>query len=397
MKFFTANIGAKIFALICACFLWVYVSAGETKVDFFPGRLNIETKNTPDGLAAIYDVQKVKIKIQAPYDTWNRLEADNFKAYVDLSGLDAGTHDVDVKVDVSVPNVYVIEKDPSSITARVETLLKKQVTVKVQFDGEAQTGFIPGETTIKPANVEVKGAKSLIENLTEATAKIKLQGESDDFKKTVPVAIYNEKDEIETGIECTPKNVDVTVPIVRASESKTVGVKVQATGRPASNYYVSKIETTPSTVEISGSNSALKSILYLETNNVDIEGSTQNFQKDIALKVPSGITTKDKIVTVKITLSISTVDKEVSASLAYSNVTPSLSVSSVTSNIIKVVASCPADVASSLSSDKVVITFNLQGMGAGSHFINIIKDNISVPDGCSISSWLPSAVTIVLQ
>ncbi|MCX6807067.1 MAG: CdaR family protein [Candidatus Berkelbacteria bacterium] len=397
MKFITANFGAKILALICAIFMWIYASAGQSKIGYFPGSLYIEPKNTPEGLAAIYDEQKVKIKIQAPYDVWNKLSAEDFGAYVDLSGLSEGTYGVDVKVSVNLPNVVVVEKDPARIIVRIEQVTKKQVPVAVKFEGEVKTGYVTSDVIIKPDKVEVTGAKSLVENLSEAIALIKLSGEDEDFRKTVALGVYNEKGEKVRGLEFDPKNVEVEVPIVTASESKTVGVKAKVRGTPKSDYYVSKIETTPSSIEISGSGSSLKLVQYLETKEINIDAIDKDFEKEIDLVVPTGITVKDKKVKVKISLSNNQADREITATFSYANVGPGLSINSITPNIIKVITSCSIEVANTLSSDKVVVNFNLQGKAAGSYSVSITKDMILVPDKCAVSSWLPSAVTIVLQ
>ena len=397
MKFFSKNLGAKIFALVCAIFLWIYVSASESKVGDFPGTLPIEVKNTPEGLSAIYDEQKVKVKLQAPYEVWNKLGVDDFEAFIDLAGLSEGTHEVEVNVTVALPKVIIVEKEPSKIVVRLESIAKKEVPVVVKFEGEAKAGFVPGEPTVSPPEVEAKGAKSLIEFLSEAEARIKLSGEDKDFKKTVSLAVYDEKGEKQRGIEFVPKSVEVEVPIVPASESKTVGVKVKIKGKPKSDYYVSKIESIPAVVEISGSDSDLKPVLYIETKEVDIEGIEKDLEKEVELSVPSGISTKEKKVRVKISLASSSVDREMTATFSYLNLSPNLSINSVSPNIIKIVVTGPSATVNNLTSDKVIINFDLTGKVAGTHFINITKNMISLPEGCFASSWLPSAVTIVLQ
>lgn len=396
MKFLTKDAGAKIIALLCAIFLWVYVSASESKVAYFPGSLPIEAKNTPAGLAAIYDEQKVKVKLQAPYETWQKISVDNLSAFVDLAGLEEGTYELDVQVTTNLPNVVIVEKEPSKIIVRIEPIATKEVPVVVKFEGEAKSGFVPGEPVVTPAKAEAKGARSLVENLSEATALIKLSGEEDDFQKTVSLAVYNEKGEKEKGIEFTPKSVEVKVPIVPASESKTVGVKVIIKGKPSSDYFVSKIESEPATVEISGSDSELKSILYIETKEVDIEGIKSNLEKYVELNPPSGISLEQKSVKVKITLSLNTTQREITATLSF-NKGEGLTVTSVSPNVIKVVVAGPSNIINSLSPSNVVITFDLSGKNVGSYFINITKSMISVPLDCSATSWLPSAVTIVLQ
>lgn len=397
MKFFSQNLGAKLLALVCAVFLWVYVSASESKVEYFPGSIPIEVKNTPSGLAAIYDEQKVRVKLQAPYQVYNRLSIDNFEAFLDLSGLSEGTYEVEVGVVVNVANVVIVEKEPAKVIVRLEAVTQKEVPVVVKFEGEAKSGYVPGEPVIKPDKAEAKGAKSLVESLSEAVALVKLSGEDEDFKRTVALFVYNEKGEKQKGIEFTPTSVQVEIPIVAASENKTVGIKAKIKGRPKSDYFVSKIETTPTVVEVSGSDSALKGILYIETKEIDIEGIDKDLEKEVELSAPVGITLKDKKVRVKISLSLNTTSREIVASFSYANLTAGLSVNSVTPNTVKVVVSGPVSTINELSSSNIVITFNLQGKAAGSHFIDITKDMISLPEGCAASSWLPSAVTIILQ
>jgi|UniRef100_A0A7V3JAN8 YbbR domain-containing protein len=397
MRFFTTNVGVKLFALVCATLLWMYVSAGENKVDYFPGNLSIEAKNSPEGLAPIYDEQKVRVKLQAPYEIWSRLNVDNLHAFVDLAGLSEGTHDVEVKIESDLPNVSVIEKEPSRIIIRLEPVLTKKVPVKVRYEGEAKAGFVPGEAVVSPSEVEAKGAKSLIDSLSEATALVKLSGEDKDFKKVVFLAFYNDKGEQQKGIEFNPKSVTVDIPIETASETKTVGVKPKIKGRPKADYFISKIETDPATVEISGSETELKSILYIETKEIDVSDLATDLEKEVDLMIPQGIISKTKYVNLKITLAPNMVEREVVAGFSYVNRGQNLTVSSVTPNTVRVVLICPSAIAGGLSANNVVIALDLQNKVAGSYLINITKNMLSVPDGCAISSWLPSAVTVVLQ
>ena len=395
MKFLSHNFGAKIFALLCAVFLWVYVSASENKIAEFPGTIFIEAENTPPGLAAIYDQQRVKIQIQTPFEAFNRLNADNFKASVDLSGLEKGTYEVDVKVTVNLPNVLIIEKEPDKIIVRLEPIKTKDVPVVVKFEGEAKPGFVPGEPEVTPNEVELSGAESIVNTISEAVAKIILSGEGEDFEKTVLVAVYNEKNEKQTGIEFEPKSIKVKVPIISASETKTVGIKVNTQGRPKSSYFVNKIEVDPATLEVSGPESSLKSILFIETKAVDINGIEKDLEKEVDLIAPSSIALKTKRVKVKITLGLNVSEREISATLLTTGT--NLTVLSITPNIVKVVISGPQDIISTLTSEKVMITFDLFGKAAGTYSVNITKEMISVPSGCAPIFWLPSAVTIVLQ
>lgn len=395
MKILTHNFWIKLFAVICATILWVYVSSSENKIADFPGSIPIEPKNIPSGLAPIYDQQRVKVKVQAPLEVWNRLNADTFEAYIDLTGLDKGTHEVEVKVVSKISNVLIIEKDPNKIIVRLEELLTKKVPVIVRFEGEVKKGFAPGEPEVIPKDVLISGAASLIEEVSEATAKVALTSSDEIIEKTVSVAVYDERGEKIRSIDCTPKMVKVKVSIIPASETKTVGIKVKTKGRPKPNYFISKIETIPATVEISGSESSLKSILFIETKEIDIEGLDKDIEREVELIIPLGITLHQKTVRVKLGVSQNTVEREIGATLRTTGT--SLTVVSISPSVIKVIVSGPIDIINSLTASDVSITFNLSGKSAGSHLVNITKDMIMLPAGCVAMSWLPSAVMIVLE
>jgi len=398
IKILTNNLGFKILALFCSLILWVYVASGESKTSQFPGSLSIKEKNTPEGLVAIYDQQKVKIKIRAPYEVWNKLGVDDFQAYVDLAGLSSGTYELEVNVLAKRSNVTIIEKNPDKIIVRLEPVLSKKVPVRVKIEGEAKAGFVAGEPNVIPSEVTARGARSIVENLSEAIAPVKLSGENKEFKKTVFLTIYNEKGEEQKGVSFEPESVEVEIPIGPATESKVVGVKPRIKGMPAANYFVSKIETDPATVEISGSDSDLSSISYLETKEIEITGLTNSTERMAELIIPQNITTKTTKVKVNIVLEQNLVEREVNASFSYNiSSTSGLVVSSVEPNIVKVIVSCPAATASKITSNDVVLTLNLKDKSAGRYLINIEKGMLSVPSGCTVSSWLPSAVAVVLQ
>jgi len=85
IKLLTKNLWIKLFCLLAAILLWVYVAAGQSAVGKFPGNIEIRAINVPSGLVAIFDNQSVEIKIMADSATWRKLSADSFTAYVDLT------------------------------------------------------------------------------------------------------------------------------------------------------------------------------------------------------------------------------------------------------------------------------------------------------------------------
>ena len=387
----THNLSIKILVFGIAVCLWAYATASEVKTAYFPGDLPVEVKNTPSGLAAIYDQQKVKVKLRASYHVWNQLSADNLHAFVDLQGLQEGTHELEVKVVSDLSGVVVIEKEPAKMIVRLEPVVSKRVPVVVQFQGEVKSGFAVGQVAVQPDSVIVKGARSVVEELSAATALVKLAGEESSVTKAVELAVYSEKGEKIPGLVFEPSSVEVEIPIEVASEVKTVGVKAKLTGQPNTEYFVSQVEIDPATVEISGSNSSLTSINYLETKDLDISGLDHNLEQVVDLLLPVGVRSNPDKVKLKITLKENMLSRWVDVF-----VIPPLSNSRVSPETIRVALSCPTKVINQVSSADLKVLLDSSEKNVGSYSISLTKEMISAPSSCIITSFLPQTITLTI-
>ena len=393
--FFTKNVSFKLISLVFGCGLWLFVMVSKNTINDFPGNLPLEMRSVPKGLIAIYDPQKIKVKLNTTSDALIRLNADNFDVYADLANLNEGTHNVDIKARVNVDNVSIIEIVPNQVLVRLEPIEAKEIPLRVVFKGELKKGFAPGKPIVDPNQVMVKGAKSIIADISQIDVPIELGGESQDFHKRTSLYIPNEFGQRDKAIELTPKSVNVFVPIVPSSGTKTIGIKVKIKGEPNSNYYISNIECIPAVVEISSSVGSLQSLMYIETIEIDISELKDDLEKVVELLVPVGITAKVTKVRVKITLSANTVSRSISAFFKYKT-NPGLRVVAI--DPVKVDVSGPAEFIPHLTPDKVVITLDLRHLDAGAHSgIKIDQSIITLPTGFTACSWLPSNLNITLE
>lgn len=399
LKILTYNWPAKLLCLFLAMGLWTYVAIGESQVENLPGKIPLETKNVGADLVAITDIETVQIKVSADRSTWQKLSANSFEAYVDLNGLAQGTHEVEVSVKANVPGVEIIEVVPDKVLVRLEPLTKKKVSVKLQTEGEAGEGLVPGEAIIDPEEVEISGAQSVIEKILEATATIQLSGETNQIEKTVPLLALDAQSEKIKNISFSPSEVKVTLPIVKAGTTKTVGIKTKLIGKVKTGYWISQINLNPSDVTIRGNSGVLRGIEYIESKNIDIEGVSADFSQTVDLDLPSGVSLVGATGRVRVEIKISAVgsEKEIIAGLIYNNLASNLKVNSVDPAVVKVIVAGPTDILNNLSSDNVRINFDLSSYNsAGSYSIDINKNMISVPSGATVSSFAPSAVRINL-
>ena len=212
-KNFSNNLSIKLFCFFAALFLWIIVAAGQSTVGKFPNSLKIKSINAAAGMVAIYDLKTVEVKIMAEPSVWKQLSTESFSAYVDLSGLSTGTHEVSVNVVSSVPGVQIVEKSPDRILISLEQIITKEVNINKRVEGSAAEGLVAGTIELNSEKVQARGAKSVIDNLTEASVIISLNGETEDFKKTVEIIALDESGEAIGNIEFLPAEVTANVSV----------------------------------------------------------------------------------------------------------------------------------------------------------------------------------------
>jgi YbbR domain-containing protein len=396
----THNFLIKVFCLLVASGLWIYVSAGQSTVGKFPSSLNIKAINAGSGLVAIYDTKTVNVKIMAEPSVWRQLSADSFSAYVDLSGAHEGTIEIPVNVVSSVAGVQILEKDPSSILVSLETIIAKDVSINKKIEGNAGEGLVAGAVEVNPTEVSVKGPKSIVESFSEGTVVVTLNGETGNFTKTLPVIAYDEKGEIIKELEFRPSEVEASVSIVKASNNKTVGIKVKTNGSPKSGYFVSNITVSPSVVDITGTSSIISQVNYVETYALDITNADVNIEKEISLNPVEGVTLQagsPSKVAVKVTVSPGEVSKELNATLSYDNLASDYRVTNVAPSQVRVAVSGPLAKISTLKSSDIVLGLDQRGKSAGTYNFDISTSGFRLPEGVSVASVLPSTLSITVD
>ena len=115
----------KIFCLIAACALWVYVMNEQNPMVENTYTVPVEVRNLDRSLVATNVPLKVKAKIRMPRSDMVYMRSDNIKAYVDLSGLTDGDFP-NTKIHISVPgDESVISVTPEYFDLNIDTYAVK--------------------------------------------------------------------------------------------------------------------------------------------------------------------------------------------------------------------------------------------------------------------------------
>ncbi|MCL5795028.1 MAG: CdaR family protein [Patescibacteria group bacterium] len=401
LKFLTHNFVAKLICLLIAMGLWIYVASGESKIDNFPGSIALEVRNTPENLVVVKDIDNVTVRIAAERGVWQKLTSSSFSAYIDLTGMKEGVIEVPVTVKSNVDGVDVIEIKPAKITVRLEPIISKSVPVSVRVEGAASEGMVAGDVKAKPDKVEVSGAKFYLEKISEATALVKLNGESEQIEKTVVLSAYDVNNNLIKDVNFQPKEAAITVSIIKGGNTKTVGIVAKTSGVPKSGYWLSQISLDPSTAVITGSSTILAKTNYLETQTINLDGLDSDKSQTAKIELPAGINLVDASKTsvkVQISLSSDLSQRTVPASISYQNVAANLTIAKIDPEDINVVVTGSAEALKSLDSSKVILTLDLGNYkNSGTYALDINKNSISTPAGLQVASFLPSSIRVTLN
>lgn len=399
-KLFTYNWPIKLTCLLIAIGFWTYVSSTGVKVDNFPGGVVLEMQNIPEGMIAITDINNIDLRIVAEKNVWSKLSSDSVKAYVDLAGLPAGTHERAIKIQINVEGVEVADYSPQLVLIRLEPKVTKNIPVNVKIEGNAGEGLVSGVPDVIPEEVEISGAKSIIEKILEANAIVRLDGETENINKTVKLIALNAENEKLTGIIFTPEEVNISIPIIKAESTKTVGIKVVTQGDLPNNYWISNIQTSPSTITITGSSSILKSLNHIETRSINVENLNKNLNTNIELNIPTGITLVDQINSINVNIGVSKVDsgKQVNAKIIPKNLLTNLSIKSINPENISVNIQAKSDLLNNTTIDDVKLNLDLSKYSlSGTYPIDITREMFEIKEGISILSFAPSSIKVELE
>lgn len=398
LNFFKSNLLVKIFAIIAAILLWVFVVNEGFRVDYLEKEVPVKAYNMQEDLALASDLGKVKIKIRAPEKVWQKISQNNtLEAYVDLRTFDFGEYDVEIKISSQDAQVQILEKEPKKVRVALEPITSAKKEISVVVKGAAGDGYYPGAVNFSPKEAEVRGAATILSKISKVLAEVELKGETSDTKiRTILKAVDAENQEIKN-IIISPTEIEVLAPIFKESGVREVGIKPKVVGEPASGFWVESAAVAPATVSISGPAEKISGINSLETKDVSVAGLKESTSRIVDLKLPNdGIKISQSQVKVTIKISSSTVTKNFSASITYKNLDSGLKVESFSPQNISVVLEGAASVINNLSDKNLSIGLDLKEKKAGAYTIKITATMLNLPEKVSAKSIEAEEVKITI-
>jgi YbbR domain-containing protein len=376
-----------LLALALSVLVWVIAQVEQNpETQNVIASVPIEIHNVPSGLeVSSIDQTTVNLFVNAPQNVWSTLDNRSFGASVDLSGRDAGTYDISVTVTSREQWTRVLRTTPMYVSVKLERMKQKVVPVVVSVLDDAPAGYSMGAAVVTPTQVLISGRQSVVDQVTEAVAFLRVEGaRSDILRPARPVLRDGRGSELQGNITVVPDTVNVSVPIFQLLGYKTVAMRAVITGTVASGYRLTSIVVEPQTLTLGGDPRTLEQVGYIDTSPVDISGARSDVTKPARFILPPGVAT-DRKGDVFVNVKVEPIPGQeiIRRPVIWVNLDKGLRVIAPLSPTIDLELSGPLADLTNLNSSDITVTVNLFGVVPG------VIERVPVVTG------LPKSLTIV--
>ncbi|GAP11677.1 uncharacterized protein conserved in bacteria [Bellilinea caldifistulae] len=285
-----------ITAFVLALAVWISaVSSSDPLVErTYPNPLPIEIIGQDPGLVITSPVPgSVTVVLSAPQSIWNQLttETGSVRAFLDLSGLEAGSHTVPVKIQIAARPVRKIAQSPQTITITLERLASKEFPIRVVTRGSPAVGYTADTPTLSQTSVTVSGPESQVNRVAEVQAILDISQATETISRTVNLVAVDANDNPINGLSLLPDRVTVRQNISQRFGYRNVVVKVVVLGQVASGYRLTNISVFPPAVTVFSADPQVVSDLpgFIETEPLNINGLKDDLDISLSLNLPAGV------------------------------------------------------------------------------------------------------------
>ena len=392
------QLGTLALSVLLGLIVWLIAINQEDPIvqDEFPERIPVSVRGLDENLQPLQDLsnESVRVVIQAPKSSWDDLEVGDFTAYLDLTGQDAGVHDVAVTVESKDPRVKILTESRPQLRVQLDRVTQKAVPVRVDVMDSTAFGYDWQAPVVMPITVTVSGPSTQVDQVSVANAQVYLRNAKNQVERTEVLSALDAQGQALSRVSVDPQRVRVVVPVEEWPGRKEVAVRVSLEGQPAAGYHLSSVRVNPSTVVLLGSADVLGAVPgFVETEPVSLTDATSEIQRRVSLIVPDNVTVLEGEA-IDVTASIAPIEggTTVRQEPVIQGVGPGLE-ASVGLDTIEVILSGPLPLLESLGADDVFVILDLTGLLAGVH---TVTPRVVVPDQIRSEGVIPQQVEVVI-
>jgi len=402
-KWLIRNLSALGLALVLAVAVWVSAVTGADpdEVRPYPRPVPLEIVGQDPGLVIVNPApETINLMLRAPRSVWDRLTTTNnaVQAVLDLADLSAGEHNVEIQVQVAVAPVQVISVAPQAINIDLQPLATKSFPISLSIRGEVAVGFETGVPQMDSPNIVLSGPESLVNQVKRVQADLSIAGLRQDVQTSLPLRALDASGETLIGLALNPENVRVRLPITQQGGYRDIAVKVVVRGQVASGYRLTNISVFPPVLTVYSREPSQVNDLpgYVETEPLNLDGSSQDTETRLGLVLPEGVLVVGEQ-TVQVQVGIAAIEGSLSLNnmqVEIIGLRSGLDVQ-ISPQTVDVILAGPLPLLDKLSAGDVKIFVDLTGLNAGTHQLTL-QAEIVIND-VKIQSINPTTIEVTIS
>ncbi len=400
LRWLWSNLGLILLSLFLSTLIWATAVEQEnpTLEQAFPSAIPVSLINTPAGMIAYGQTDaRVSIVLRAPQSVWKALRPEDIRAFVNLSGLKPGTHNLPVQVQVGLGPVQIRRVEPSILVVYLEPMAQAEVLVRVRLEGNTPLGYIARPPESETLTVTVSGPASLVAQVVEARAVVSVEGRRADVDGEFDLRPYDAQGKEVPYITLTPSRINIHITVEQLSGFRDLAVTARLTGQVASGYRISGITVDPPIVTVYGAPEVISQIPgYLETVPLDLENTKESLEVRLPLVAPEGVSLlmKEPVVVVRVTVVPIEGSMTVRRPVEVQGLTPGLT-ATVAPEEVEVILNGPLPVLEKLRPEDVRVLVDLFGLTPGQYSRE--PQVVVTPPGVTVGAILPATVQVEIS
>ena len=391
------NLGNMLLSIALAVLVWIVaVQQANPNIErTFPVSIPIVTQNIPAGMITYAEsARSVRLTISAPQSTWDVLSADRLAATIDLSNQPTGTLQLDVHATVADRTARVTKIEPAAIVLKLEPLAEAQVPVAITIIGEPALGYAAKPVQTTPAEVTVRGAASLVQQVAKVGAQISIQDARVEISQTVTLQPRDANGLSIPFVSLTPSTTLAVIGLQQLGGFRDLAVKIDLQGTVAPGFLIANVSVTPQIVTVFGSPTTLGALPgFIETEPVSVTNATADLDNRVRLDLPSGISMLGDP-TVQVNVKINPIESSVTVQrpVAVQGLLPGFT-ATLSPESVDVILSGPVARLEALHPDDVQVLVNLFNLSLGTHQVT---PEVIAPNDITVASILPATIQVTI-
>ena len=399
-KHFTKNLPILLTAVALAIAVWILAVTTTDPVEKrnYSRPVALEVTGLDPQLTITSELpEQISLTLSAPTSIWasELSNANVVRAYLDVSGLEAGNYTLPIDLQIDAQPVKVDNYSPKEVEVRLEQLYTKDLSITLVQPSSPAVGYEAGAPKLSSDTATVSGPSSQVEKVAEIRATLDISQAKEDIDTDLELQALDENGLVVDNVSISPEKVNVTMAISQRGGYRNVSVKVVTSGQIASGYRLTNISSNPLVVTVYSSDPETVNNLpgYIETQPLNLTDAQEDLQVSLPLAVPSGISVVGES-TIKVTVSISPIQGSVTLTnlpVEIVDLLPDYDVT-LSPDRVDVILSGPIPILDELTSSDVRVLINLADYTEGLYQLEpLVELDVT---GILVESKLPASIEV---